>query len=41
VKTIIGIFLVAFTLTAGSSAPEAQQPAKIPRIGFVAGTADA
>lgn len=33
VKAIVGIFLVAFTLTAGWSAAEAQQPANIAKIG--------
>jgi putative tryptophan/tyrosine transport system substrate-binding protein len=37
VKTIAGIFLVAFILTPGSTAAEAQQAAKIPRIGYLTG----
>ena len=37
VKTIAGIFLVAFIVTAGSTAAEAQQAAKIPRIGYLTG----
>ena len=40
VKTIVGSFLVAVTLTAGSSAVEAQQAKKIPRIGYVSGADD-
>jgi putative ABC transport system substrate-binding protein len=39
VKTIVGIFLVAFPLTAIEAA-EAQQAGKIPRIGYVSGTDD-
>jgi putative tryptophan/tyrosine transport system substrate-binding protein len=36
VKTVVGILLVAFTLTAGWSAAKAQQTAKAPRIGYIA-----
>ncbi|HJU60898.1 MAG TPA: hypothetical protein VJ864_02545 [Candidatus Binatia bacterium] len=36
-KTIAGIFLVAFIVTAGSTAAEAQQAAKIPCIGYLTG----
>jgi hypothetical protein len=37
VKTIAGIFLAAFILTADSTATEAQQAAKIPRMGYLTG----
>jgi ABC-type uncharacterized transport system substrate-binding protein len=36
IKTIPGVFLVALTVTDGCSTAEAQQPAKIPRIGWLA-----
>jgi putative tryptophan/tyrosine transport system substrate-binding protein len=40
VKTVVGILLVALTLTAGWSAAEAQMAGRIPRIGYLSGLGD-
>jgi putative tryptophan/tyrosine transport system substrate-binding protein len=36
----VGIFAIAFTFAFGGAGARAQQPAKLPRIGYLAGTAD-
>ena len=36
----VGIFMIAYTCALGGAVVGAQQPAKLPRIGYLAGAAD-